>query len=85
MYSPHLSVPILFLVLAGLCLTNATILLKLLLKPKLWSLVNLGLSVLLGIYHYPNQPTMLCIYWLCFSFKHNLWNNRTFPTFHLCK
>ena len=47
--SPHLSVPLLFLVLAGLCLlTNATILLKLLLKPKLWSLVNLGLSVLLG-------------------------------------
>ena len=63
-YSPHLSVPLLFLVLAGLCLlTNATILLKLILKPKLWSLVNLGLSVLLGmsLLSSPNHPTILCI------------------------
>ena len=48
-YTPNIFLPISFLFLAFLCvLINSTILFKLLLKPKLWTLVNLFLSLLLG-------------------------------------
>ena len=56
---PALSVAVLTLSLPFSCLIiNLTILLKLLFKPHLWSLVNLFLSILIGIRHtaiYDNQ------------------------------
>ena len=48
-YSPHMTVSLVSLTAAILCvLINLTILIKLLFKPGLWSFVNLFLSLLLG-------------------------------------
>ena len=48
-YAPNIFLPILFLFFAFLCvIINSTILFKLIFKPKLWTLVNLFLSLLLG-------------------------------------
>ena len=82
-YTPNIFLPIFFLFLAFVCvLTNSTILLKLLFKPKLWTLVNLFLSLLLGKNYFLKvyTPYFMIVF---SSFKYNLWNYRTVPTFPL--